>query len=183
MVTFVDCGEIHGKEIRRRSVIPIIVSGRVSIRRIDKVYPERGWMSRTSGYASGRPVEHLVHDLVAWEFEQPKRVFDGSSVSRESKPTPNAPTQMRENKGPDSRSNMEVPLPEQGRVGPTPSAGRRTTIRKWIDMTPGSTVREGRASHLNCWCPWMMSSDYRDVKDETNVKISCGAPSGWTSSK
>ena len=81
MITFVDCGEMHGKEVRRLSVISTISSGRVLILRVDRVRPERRWMRRESGYASERPVKHLLHAREAWAFEQPKRMVNGSSMS------------------------------------------------------------------------------------------------------
>ena len=37
MVTFVDCGEMDGKEVRRLSVMPIISSDRVLILIVDRV--------------------------------------------------------------------------------------------------------------------------------------------------
>jgi len=81
MVIFVNWGEMHGKEISRLSIMPIIFSGSVLIRRTDRVRPERGWTRRASGYPSERPVEHLLHDRVAWAFGQPKKTVNGSSMS------------------------------------------------------------------------------------------------------
>lgn len=81
MVTFVDCGEMHGKETRRLSVIPNISSGRVLILIVDRVRPKRGRMGRESGYASERPAKHLLHARVVWAFEQPKKTVSGPSTS------------------------------------------------------------------------------------------------------
>jgi len=81
MVTFVNCGEMHGKETRRLSAIPIISSGRALILTVDRVCPEQEKMRRESGYAGERLVKHLLHARVAWAFEQPKKTVNGTSVS------------------------------------------------------------------------------------------------------
>ena len=81
MVTFVDCGEMHGKETRGLSAIPIISSGSALILIIDRVCPEQERMRRESGYAGGRPARYLLHARVAWAFEQPRKTVNGTSVS------------------------------------------------------------------------------------------------------
>ena len=80
MITFVDCGEMDGKEVRRLSVIPIISSGKVLIMIVDRVRQGRGRIRRESGHASERPVKHLLHGRVVWALEQPKNTVNGTSV-------------------------------------------------------------------------------------------------------
>lgn len=80
MVTFVDCGEMDGKEVRRLSVMPIISSGRVLILIVDRVGQGGERMRRESGHASERPVKHLLHGRVVWAFAQPKKTVNGASA-------------------------------------------------------------------------------------------------------
>ena len=88
IITLVDRGEMHGKEIRRLSTIPIIVSDRALIRKVDRVRPERRWIRRAGRCSSERRVKHLAHGLVARAFEQPKMTVNGSSMSCRSRSAP-----------------------------------------------------------------------------------------------
>lgn len=153
MVTFVDCGDMHDKETRRLSVIPIISSGRVLILMVDSVRPGRGRMRRERGYASERPVKHRPHARVLWGFEQPKKTVSGSSTFCRSKSIPKVSAYRggKQTISYHSRSQTDGPLSEQGRVRSPPSAGSCRAIRIQMDEVAGSPVRAVRISYPDCW--------------------------------
>ena len=155
IITFVDRGEMHGSEIRRLSVTPIISSGRVQIQRMDRVCPEWEWMRQTSGYASERPVKHLPHDQVVWAFKQPRRTVNGSLMSLGSKSSSRPQDVVIRRNRPDSHSQKKILLLKPECAKPTLSTGECLGIRNRIDTVGGLTVCVAWTSCLSCWL-WVM---------------------------